>query len=134
MTMRKRLLVLPLIGIALLVGGCGGGSDVAPVTGTITLDGQPLASAEVIFQPQDGRPSTGLTDGQGRYELVFSRDSKGALIGSHTVRITVPTVDDDGNPLPDARPLPVKYNVESTLTAQVTAGSNLIDFPLTLGD
>ena len=129
--MQRRGLALALIGIALLVGGCGGSFDVAPVTGTVTLDGQPLASAEVTFQPQDGRPSTGLTDQQGRYELVYSRDSKGAMIGSHTVRITTPTVDDDGNPLPDASPLPAKYNIESTLTAQVAAGSNTIDFPLT---
>jgi hypothetical protein len=129
--MQRRGLALVLIGIAWLVGGCRGSSDVAPVTGTVTLDGQPLPSAEVIFQPQDGRPSTGLTDQQGRYELIYSRDTKGAMIGSHTVRITPLIVDDDGNPLPDARPLPAKYNTQSTLTAQVAAGANTIDFPLT---
>ena len=41
------------VGLALLVGGCGdGGPPMGKVSGTVTLDGQPLAGAEVEFAPQ----------------------------------------------------------------------------------
>jgi len=70
---------------------------VVPVSGTVTLDGQPLAGATVNFQPitdkssaaQVATGSYGKTDEQGRYTLrLIDPDQPGALIGKHMVTVT----------------------------------------------
>ena len=41
-----------LVGMAMLVlTGCGGGCQVAAVSGQVTMNGQPLPGAQVTFQP-----------------------------------------------------------------------------------
>ncbi|WP_339730538.1 hypothetical protein [uncultured Gimesia sp.] len=126
--------------LTLGVWGCGGGSDLPPlgqVSGIVTLDGQPLEHAQLIFQPENGRPSVGETDSEGNYELVFTGTASGALLGPHKVVITsaVDAFSDETGEGKDrkARPevLPAKYHSKTTLTAVVEPGSNQIDFPLT---
>lgn len=117
------LAVIALIGLV----GCGSGSGVAPVSGTVTLDGQPLANALVSFYPQDEgkRFSTGTTDAAGHYELVYTNDQHGAAVGKHTVKITTATVQGEGGPAkPPKEKLPAKYNDKSELTVDVASGSN----------
>ena len=109
--------------------GCfpGCGSDrppLAPVGGVVTLDGKPLADAEVIFTPETGRHSTARTDAEGRYELEYLPDVPGAVLGPHTVRIS----RFDPDTLIDS--VPPKYNSQSELTAEVSKGSNELTFPL----
>lgn len=117
------LAVIALIGLV----GCGSGSGVAPVSGTVTLDGQPLANALVSFYPQEEgkRFSTGTTDAAGNYQLVYTNDQQGAAIGKHTVKITTATVQGEGGPAkPPKEKLPAKYNDQSELTAEVASGAN----------
>ena len=121
--------LLLVIAIAPLTG-CVGTNDrpkLGTVTGKVTLDGQPLAGAGVSFQPQELRASLGYTDKQGRYELTYLRDIKGAAVGTHQVRI-------DRMPQTEGAPvkhLPARYNRETELTREVTPGSNVVDFELT---
>jgi hypothetical protein len=96
------------------------------VSGTVTLDGAPLAGALVVFTPDGpGRSALATTDTAGRYELAFLRDISGANVGTHTVRITTATEDRGGKEI-----LPPRYHVKTELTATVEAGSNTLDFPL----
>src|SRR5262245_45808699 len=76
---------------ALCAGGCRRGPELAPVSGRVTLDGKPLDLAEVSFLPEAGRASHGVADSSGHYELRYTRDQMGALVGQHTVRITSAT-------------------------------------------
>jgi hypothetical protein len=91
-----------LLPFALLSGilamGCGDESGVGktfPVTGTITLDGQPLVAKTtvVLFKPDGARGNasafepTGTVDGQGRYTL-FTKGKKGAPPGWYKVAVT----------------------------------------------
>lgn len=113
--------------------GCGGSTpDVGLVTGTVTLDGQPLENAEVVFAPATGRPSTGLTDSGGRYELTYIRDVKGAVPGTHAVRITTrPESRPDDYQGPAFREtISAKYNTDTVLKAEVEAGANTYNFDL----
>lgn len=89
----------PLLLLA-LAAGCGGGA-VAPVSGKVTLGGQPLPGAVVTFQPirEDGAAvelagSIGKTDASGRYELrLIEPDKPGAAVGKHRVSISTATAD-----------------------------------------
>lgn len=65
--------------------GCGGGPRrpvVQYVEGVVTLDGEPVDSANVTFVPQvagEGLVASGLTDAQGRYRLS---SLGGGLVGA----------------------------------------------------
>ncbi|QDU06987.1 hypothetical protein [Gimesia aquarii] len=115
--------------------GCGGGAGsdqpkLGTVSGVVTMDGQPLADVIVTFDPSQGRPSNGKTNGEGKYELGYLRDTKGAVIGSHTVSITTP----QEAPTPPGKtykdPIPAKYNSKTTLKEEVKEGDNTINFEL----
>lgn len=96
------------------------------VSGIVTLDGEPLANATVRFTPAGpGRTSEGITDTEGRYELRYLRDIRGANIDQHTVRITTASEANGGREL-----LPPRYHSRSQLDARVVAGTNGLDFAL----
>jgi len=123
--------------VSLLFAGCSSAPqdmpDVAPVSGTVTLDGNPLPYATVVFQPTDGRPSNGQTDGEGKYDLHFNQDTMGAELGSHQVIITTYREFDhpsDSNLKASPELLPAKYHSKSELTATVEPGGNEISFDL----
>jgi hypothetical protein len=77
---------------AWLLNGCGSGDlELASVSGTVTLDDRSLPEAIVEFQPASGSPSEGVTDSAGNYHLRYTAKKKGALLGTHQVRITLST-------------------------------------------
>jgi hypothetical protein len=81
--------LLPWVALLLLVApaGCGGGPRIVEVSGTLTNKGKPVTNAYVYFVPENGRPSWGQTDEQGRFTLNYDRGHDGALIGKHTVAV-----------------------------------------------
>ncbi|HWL08432.1 MAG TPA: hypothetical protein VNQ76_08510 [Planctomicrobium sp.] len=126
---------LPALCIATFVlVGCGGGGaspKLGKVRGIVTLDQQPLANALVSFYPADGRPSMGMTDDQGVYELTFTEAQKGAIVGNHIVRITTAQTSGEGiDPAKAKEILPARYHEDSELTANVKAGDNSLNFDL----
>jgi hypothetical protein len=62
-------------------------SETVPVTGTVTLNGQPAADAEVIFTPSKGRVASGATDAAGRFTLSTNQPGDGAVPGDHKVTV-----------------------------------------------
>jgi hypothetical protein len=129
--MRRR----SLLGLALVLAlGCGSGK-VAPVSGTVTLDGKALAGVTVTFSPiaeakalEAGDSSMGKTDDKGHFTLETSKGKRGARVGKHRVIISrlqvEATADGDarrGGP-PVAETLPSKFNTETTLTFEVPSG------------
>jgi hypothetical protein len=132
MPRRGSHLILVFAALALLSSGCGGGSKDRPplgrVHGRVTLDGQPLEQATVVFTPLEvgGCEASGLTDAKGEYVLRYHRDDMGAALGKNSVRITK-------QPSPDLKSelLPGRYNRYTTLTAEVKSGNNDLPFDLT---
>ena len=127
--------------------GCGGPSDqpeLGQVTGTITLDGKPLSGVAVVFQPDNGRPATGVTDKEGKYELRYIRDTMGTKIGHNRVEIAPQEGEEDdpveasadevnSSPQPNRSGrsrIPARYNIRSELEADVKPGENTFDFDL----
>ncbi len=67
----------------------------APVSGTVTIDGKPVASGTIVqFLPMEAAKnsklgsSTGFTGADGKYTLQYTNDYAGAIIGRHYVLIT----------------------------------------------
>jgi hypothetical protein len=127
-------------GLILLALGCGGSNSkkLAPVSGVVMLDGKPLRGAYVQFEPveNDNGPnrapttSAGKTDDNGAYSLAAVTGEKGAVVGKHTVRISLPQGLQPQDTNTDARPkrraaptevekLPARYNGNSELTCDV---------------
>lgn len=156
--MRLRLprpaVLLAAVCIPLAAAGCGGGPRLAPVSGTVTYNGKPLAGATIVFHPDQelARGAMGHTDDQGRYTLWTNTPGDGALVGTHQVTITLrgpgekaavnPALRKEGlgeayydQVASSGKPLiPEKFF--STATSKLTATvedkrSNEIDFPLT---
>ena len=83
-----------VLGLVMTISlGCDGGAsdlpDLGTVTGTVTVDGKPAADLTVGFAPEGGgRPSTGTTDAQGKYELMYNATNMGAKVGKHSVSLS----------------------------------------------
>ncbi len=123
---RGLIAVLVLIGL----GGCVGYDKVAPVSGTVTLDGDPVERASLLFEPEKGgRPSYGITDKQGNYKLFYSRTQNGAEVGPSVVRISKLKDEDDDASAPQVR-IPKRYDKEP-VKVTVLPRRNTIDIELT---
>ncbi|MHB8898426.1 MAG: carboxypeptidase-like regulatory domain-containing protein [Thermoguttaceae bacterium] len=95
LSFRQRL-VLPatIAAFGLLLSGCGPKHpETFPVTGTVTLDGQPVAGAAVVFTPESGEQATATTDGSGQFELSTFELRDGAVPGKHRVTVAKTEVE-----------------------------------------
>jgi hypothetical protein len=144
-------LILPVMAVvSAIVGGCGGPTiEAVPlvrVRGIVTLDGEPLEKAIVVFESNDGSYSYAETDARGRYDLRFDSKTRGATLGEKTVRIATNrrikgfNANDEGGPddraggMPPkqaAERVPSRYNTESTLSVTVAKDARTFDFALT---
>lgn len=131
------------LGVILLVSGCGGGSyATAPVSGQVTVDGEPVANVLVTFTPigdaaELGPGSTGRTDSSGRYTLQLVGENRpGAQPGKH--RVTMAIRDDASFDMDEeayseaAAKTPVNLPAEASagIEVEVVAGQdNVHDFP-----
>ena len=78
--------LMPALLIASLTGCGKTGPQLAPVSGTVTFNGKPLARARVVFYPSDGRRTAiGMTDDKGQFSLGTYAIDDGALVGQHEV-------------------------------------------------
>ena len=118
-----------------LIGCSDRRSDLAAVSGVVTLDGAPLPRATLVFQPDAAGPASyGLTDEDGRYTLMYDQGVEGAVIGMHTVKITTfrerdPYADPPITAAPEI--LPPRYYRNSELRVEVVRTKmNRLDFSL----
>lgn len=107
-----------------LMAGCGGAKvpqpDTAAVKGTVTLDGAPMATGEVVFEVP-GKSAVVLPVNSGAY-------SGQVAIGLNKVSVFSyrkgPVVDMGGEKFGGGMEnfIPPQYNAESTMKANVEAG------------
>ncbi len=145
--------------IAVIVSiGCGGaGTGTASLSGSVTLDGEPLAEGTIQLRPTGGAAGVGGTSDitNGSYSIPVG---SGLDPGAHSVVIMAmrpatpeemakqaqdinmdePEAGEEEEedavtpepPSPMTQYLPAKYNSQTTLTADIVAGENTKDFPL----
>ena len=79
-----------------IIVGRGNLPPLGSVSGTVKLDGKPLANATVRFIPLDdsgkmdrkgASAALGLTDDSGHYRLIYVKDTMGAAVGQNRVEI-----------------------------------------------
>lgn len=125
-----------LIACTATILGCTADSKHGTVTGTVMLDGQPLASGLIRFTPSDGNTATAdATIENGKFTAVVP-------IGDKTIWISAPkvvgkrkTYNTPDSPTIDVvqELLPARYNSQTTLKCTVTPGSQQPTFELTSG-
>ena len=113
-------LLLPLLAFLPLLAGCGEEAvPLAPVGGTVTLNGEPAAGVRVRFLPvrePNGTPyaaSTGVTDERGRYELTYRAkdlEAPGAVVGPHRVLLSDYAAIEARDPTVAPERIPPKYS------------------------
>jgi hypothetical protein len=114
----------------------------AAVSGTITFNGSPLASAQICFE-ENGSFAYGVSDKNGRYHLWTDTYHTGCMPGVKTVRIWTTLrgpgfnelLAENGANTPAGKEIiPVHYNKESTLSATIEKnGSHTFNFDLQPG-
>lgn len=140
----KQMALVVLALVTLMLSGCGG--DIGRVSGTVTVNGEPISNATIMFYPQEGRASVGKTDESGKYSLTYTKGVTGAKIGTHVVTVSTEVFAEENrnvdyeetSRMPTVmgrkETMPPKYldRTKSELTADVKSGSNTIDFDLTI--
>ncbi|MCA9077496.1 MAG: carboxypeptidase regulatory-like domain-containing protein [Planctomycetaceae bacterium] len=131
-------IVITCAGIYFLIRSATSGyeyPELGYVTGTVTLDGKPLAGARVEFTPTEKtfpitekrsirvRSSKAFTNEEGYYELRYDQDVEGAVVGDHRVKINKPEGPREVVPIQFSGPV-------STETRIVESGSQEFDFAL----
>ncbi|HJN10198.1 MAG: carboxypeptidase-like regulatory domain-containing protein [Pirellulaceae bacterium] len=121
-------------GIGLLLTTVGCSSKLPVVSGAVSLDGQPLAGATVIFMPENEllSPAQGTTDASSNYTLEQEADVAGIQPGEYSVRITTfqPASQDTDPATPAIKEkVPARYNLETALNAVVGAEQDSVERP-----
>ena len=113
--------------------GCGGPPaaevpDLAPVSGTVTLDGQPVAGVSVMFVPipnpanpkerTKGSGAYGSTDASGKYSLRHRSGQPGVEPGYYAATFSK-IAQPDGSAVPDGK-TPEEVNASEQLPAHYT--------------
>jgi hypothetical protein len=112
--------------------GCGRGPEMAPVSGRITVGGQPVERGSVLFVPDgSGTAAAANIEPGGAYVLRTGLETQGAAVGRYRVGIGGRGLDDP-EALPPNRVLHPRYANprRSGLTAEVKPGPNEINFDL----
>lgn len=115
---------------ALVLAGCGSsGPELGSVSGIVLLDGKPVPSVAVHFQPASGRPAEGITNNEGRFTVNYTFTKQGALVGESEVYIErIPNGYLEKGMLP-APKIPSKYQMPFQ-TVTINSGKNELTFEL----
>lgn len=131
---KHHLMVLVLAAAVMTTLGCGSANEnLGKVSGTVTLDSEPLKHAVITFQPTGGRPAYGKTGDDGKYTMMYTRSDAGATVGVNKVTITnggEKRNEDTNEVWYQKEQVPPKYNSRSELTYDVQPGTQTHDFEL----
>jgi hypothetical protein len=123
--------ILLVLAVAFLVGGCGGKSTT--VSGEVTLDGQPLADGLITYVPLDGKtPNAAAKIQQGKYRTKATPGAMKVQITQAMVTGKRKAYDTPDSPMIDVlgERLPARYNASTELKADLTPGSNTLNWEL----
>ena len=112
------------------------------VSGTVTYNGQPLTTGNVVFVPvaaEEGRSARGEIDAEGRFQLTTLKTGDGALPGQYKVtvfRYHPGSGSSEGMIAPAVGPpaIPARYLDAKTTDLTATIGDSATEVNLELHD
>ena len=131
--------IVKLISCLTVVGFVGCGSDLpqlAPLKGSVSLNGEPFANGSLMFSPSSGgRPSVAKTNDKGEFEALYSMGVPGAILGKHTVMFEAggsdePLSEEDAMNLHKKNPKPPKNFKISPTEVEVQKSGTIVNFIL----
>ena len=127
-------ILLPCVGLVLSLAGCSD-NGLLEISGSVTLDGQPVEEGSISLMPVDGK---GVTGGglisNGTYTAETSPGEMAVQIYAYkTVEKAKPTAEEIERGITSDRVelLPPVYNRQSKLRIQVSDSEQTFDFALT---
>jgi hypothetical protein len=136
---------LPIFILVAALLGCSGREVLGPVSGVVTIEGQPVPRATVIFDnDQLGVHMLAEADEQGRYTVKMA-NGDGLPLGNYDVRVCPPIQDhplgpikapppgDDNDPYLQTIPKRYRDRKTSDLKLKVNAETNNLDVNMVRG-
>ena len=139
---RRCCVVLLGVVVVALVGCPSSGPNTSPVTGKVTIKGQPATGVRITFAPveQANQTATGAVAADGTYSLFSGNEGKpGAMAGKYKVVLMggaapAEAMYQSGKAPPPVQEGPVPKEWASPLTTpkevEVKAGPNTIDIDI----
>jgi hypothetical protein len=128
-----------VFGSLVFLAGCSDAPDLVQINGRVTRGGQPVPKILLQFYPQDGRPSWGQADAEGKFKLHYNKHYEGARLGKHRVFVafensTETPYDESGRQKlnPDQRAVIEKYGKLETSPLEVDLQRNGQDVEIKL--
>lgn len=128
---------------SLMLVGCGSsGPEMAPVSGTVSYNGEPLKKGMIAFVSSDParQNATAMIGPDGSYTLQTIEPGDGAQVGDYTVTVTDVATEEILDYIPKGKPaaktstLPDKYGNPDTSGVKVTVQSGSNTIPIELKD
>ena len=119
--------------VLLLATGCGDADGMTDVSGTVTIDGQPMGEGAITFSPLDGKsPTSGAHVEKGQYKARVPAGEMKVIITHPKVVGTKKIYDTPDSPVMPVteEALPARYNTDSELKLSVQPGANKKDWEL----
>jgi hypothetical protein len=76
-----------LAAVVLSLAGCDDNPPVAPASGKVLYNGQPLPYGNIMFQPAQGQTGGAVIQPDGTFRVSTFSEYDGAIIGSHKVSV-----------------------------------------------
>ena len=121
-----RICLFAAVVLAGVLSGCGEAETapevLIPLTGSVTVDGQPAGGVSLSFVPQEGTSGAGgfaTTDDQGQFTVKHRSGDAGIEPGTYKVTMSR-MLTPDGNPVP-AGESAMDHNATESLPAQYTS-------------
>lgn len=107
--------------VCVLLTGCGTDlPDTVPVSGTVTLDGDPVEGATVnMLSDESSIVAHGKTDANGEFTvstIIGSRTVEGAVVGTH--KIAVVKTDSQGQQMEDPKKMMEEMTTNPAITSE----------------
>ncbi len=121
------ILVWPILGLLVVVGGCGDGRPPTyPTEGKLLIHGKGYKGVHIVLVPVDGPkekvPSpTAMTNADGSFKLTTYKAYDGAPAGEYRVQVTYdPVPSPFAKKLPKPPPFDAKYGKKEESPLRVT--------------
>jgi hypothetical protein len=133
--MQNRYSIILMFFVTLLLAGCGSNDGRKTVSGTVSLDGKPLASGSVVFQCVEGKGNNAggpVKDGQFSIPASHGVFPAKYAVAVQAFRPTGRKVHSESTGRDIDEVAQLQFRESGSITATVTAGgNNYFEFKLT---